>query len=157
MRRVLIISILGLYGALIAGCKPPASAPQSRVELKTQNVSSDEVGIYRVPGPSEKRSISKLMEMERRDKDGNVIGLNEDGLWYKRVERLPYTGIVAGYYKAKNGKEPIMASMREYKDGVQVGTETSWYENGKKRIELAYENGEVVQMKQWDVDGKELK
>ena len=95
------------------------------------------------------------MEMERRDKDGNVIGLNEDGLWYKRAERLPYTGIVAGYYKAKDGKEPIMASMRQYKDGVQVGTETSWYENGKKRIELTYENGEAVQMKQWDVYGEE--
>jgi hypothetical protein len=157
MRRVLIISILGLSGALIAGCNPSASGPQPSVGLRSQTVSTDGVQLQKVPSPSEKRNISKLMEMERRDKDGNVTGLNEDGLWYKRGERLPYTGIVAGYYKAKDGKEPIMASMREYSDGVQVGTETSWYENGKKRIELAYENGEAVQMKQWDADGKELK
>ena len=46
--------------------------------------------------------------------------------------------------------------VREYKNGVQVGVETSYYSNGNKRIELIYENRKVVSMRQWDIDGGEL-
>ena len=99
---------------------------------------------------------AKLMEMERRNKDGNLIGLNEGGLWYKRGDKNPYSGYVAGYYKAKGGNNPVMASVREYKNGVQVGIETSYYSNGNKRIELIYENSKVASMRQWDIDGGEL-
>ena len=99
---------------------------------------------------------TKLMEMERRNKDGNLIGLNEEGLWYKREEKKPYSGYVAGYYKAREGNEPVMASVREYKNGVQVGVETSYYSNGNKHIELIYENRKVVSMRQWSIDGREL-
>ena len=106
---------------------------------------------------SAEKPITKLMAMERRDKLGNIIGLNDEGLWYKRGEIEPYTGIVAGYYKAKEGKEPIMASMREYKAGIQVGTETNWYNSGKKRIELTFNDDRAIFMRQWDADGKELK
>ena len=38
-----------------------------------------------------------------------------------------------------------------------MGVETGWYTTGEKRIELVYENGEVVSMRQWDADGNELK
>jgi len=99
---------------------------------------------------------AKLMEMERRNKDGDLIGLNEEGLWYKRGEKNPYSGYVTGYYKAKGRNKPVMASVREYKNGVQVGVETSYYSNGNKRIELIYENRKVVSMRQWDIDGGEL-
>ena len=99
---------------------------------------------------------AKLMEMERRNKDGNLIGLNEGGLWYKRGDKNPYSGYVAGYYKAKGENNPVMASVREYKNGVQVGIETSYYSNGNKRIELIYENSKVASMRQWDIDGREL-
>ena len=104
-------------------------------------------------------AVSKLMEMERRDKDGNIIGLLEPGLWYKRGEEEPYTGLVAGMNMPKNGKPPAFPYnyKREYKDGVQVGVETGWYVSGKKRIELVFKDGEAISMKQWDADGKELK
>ena len=101
----------------------------------------------------------KLMEMERRDKDGNTVGLLEAGLWYKRGEDNPYTGFVVGMNKPKDGKPPTFPYnyKREYKDGIQVGVETGWYASGRKRIELVYNNGEVLSMKQWDADGKEIK
>ena len=99
---------------------------------------------------------AKLMEMERRNKGGDLIGLNEEGLWYKREEKNPYSGYVAGHYKAKEGNESVMASVREYKNGVQVGVETSYYSNGNKHIELIYENRKVVSMRQWSIDGREL-
>ena len=104
-------------------------------------------------------AVSKLMEMERRDKDGNIIGLLEPGLWYKRGEEQPYTGLVVGMNKPKNGKPPAFPYnyKREYKDGIQVGVETGWYVSGKKRIELVFKDGEAISMKQWDADGKEIR
>ena len=104
-------------------------------------------------------AVSKLMEMERRDKDGNIIGLLEPGLWYKRGQEEPYTGLVVGMNKPKNGKRPAFPYnyKREYKDGIQVGVETGWYVSGKKRIELVFKDGEAISMKQWDADGKEIR
>ena len=100
----------------------------------------------------------KLMEMEKRDYSGNIVGLTETGLWYKRGEENPYTGFVVGVNKARNGKPPAFPYnyKKKYKDGIQVGVETGWYASGQKRIELVYENGEVLSMKQWDADGKEI-
>ena len=54
-------------------------------------------------------SMAKLMEMEKRDKGGNIVGQPEEGLWYKRGESTPYSGVVAGHYK--NGQ---MESTRVY-------------------------------------------
>ena len=90
------------------------------------------------------------MEMEKRDKDGNIVGQPEEGLWFKRGESNPYSGIVAGHYKGGQ-----MESKRVYGNGIQVGTETHWYDNGRKRIELVYEGGAVILLKQWDPDGNE--
>ena len=94
--------------------------------------------------------MAKLMEMEKRDKIGNIVGQPEEGLWHKRGESKPYSGIVAGHYK--NGQ---IESKRVYEKGVQVGTETYWYDNGNKRLELVYKEGKVTALKQWDADGKE--
>ena len=118
--------------------KPPSEARDRRPEKKVK--SHEEV-------------IVKLTEMEYRNKSGKITGFNQEGLWYKRDAKQPYTGIVAGYYKATEDRGPIMESKREYIDGVQSGTETIWYANGRKHIELIYENGKAVFMKQWDADG----
>jgi antitoxin component YwqK of YwqJK toxin-antitoxin module len=48
-----------------------------------------------------------------------------------------------------------MESKRVYENGLQVGTETHWYDNGKKRLELVYMGGAVTSLKQWDPDGNE--
>jgi len=93
--------------------------------------------------------IAKLMGMEKRDKVGNIVGQPEEGLWYKRGESKPYSGVMAGHYK--NGQ---MESKRIYEKGIQIGTETHWYDNGNKRLELVYKEGKVTSLKQWDADGK---
>ena len=95
-------------------------------------------------------SMAKLMEVEKRNKDGNIVGQAEEGLWFKRGELKPFSGVVAGHYKSGQ-----MESRRIYENGVQVGTETHWYDNGKKRLELVYKNGKVTSLRQWDADGKE--
>ena len=94
--------------------------------------------------------MAKLMEMEKRDKDGNIVGQPEEGLWFKRGEPRPYSGVVAGHYKSGQ-----MESSRVYEKGIQVGTETHWYDNGKTRLELIYKGGKVTSLRQWDADGKE--
>ena len=94
--------------------------------------------------------MTKLMEMEKRDKNGNIVGQPEEGLWFKRGESKPYSGVVAGHYKSGQ-----MESRRVYEKGIQVGTETHWYDNGNKRLELVYKGGKVTSLRQWDADGKE--
>ena len=140
-------------------CSPPetnsqraTSSSNSKTHTPTESTNDND------HAPPETSAV-KLMEMERRDKDGNIVGLLEAGLWYKRGEDNPYTGFVVGMNKAKDGKPPTFPYnyKREYKDGIQVGVETGWYASGKKRIELVYDNGEVLSMKQWDADGKEIK
>jgi hypothetical protein len=156
--RKIIQTISCLTIAFLA-CSPPETNPQhattnsdSAPQTPSKNTSDRE------PSPHETPAV-KLMEMEKRDNNGNLVGLLEAGLWYKRGEENPYTGFVVGMNKPKNGKSPTFPYnyKREYKKGIQVGVETGWYASGKKRIELVYENGEVLSMKQWDADGKEIK
>ena len=156
MKNTIFLAPFSVLWAILMGCAPADS------ESKADATGSEQVKevaqvLEKADKLDEEQPIATLMEMEHRDEEGNVVGLNEKGLWYKRGENTPYTGIVAGYYKTMKGGTPIMASKREYKHGIQFGTETGWYTNGKKRIELAYENGEAISMRQWDADGKELK
>ena len=103
-------------------------------------------------GPPKKPSGVRLGDLEKRDAGGNMVGLAEDGLWFKRGKTEPYTGLVVAFYN--NGK---MESQIHYRKGVRSGIETHWYENGQKRWEMNYDNGRMVSMKQWDVDGNEQK
>jgi len=96
--------------------------------------------------------VSKLADVEKRDKGGNIVGQLEDGLWYRHGDVKPYTGVIAGHYK--NGQ---MESKRHYENGAQVGTETHWYDTGQKRWEMIYQNGQMVSIRQWDADGNEQK
>ena len=93
---------------------------------------------------------SKLADVEKRDEKGNIVGQLEGGLWYRHGDVKPYTGVVAGHYK--NGQ---MESKRHYENGAQVGMETHWYDTGQKRWEMIYQDGQMVSIRQWDVDGKE--
>ena len=77
-----------------------------------------------------------MMYMERRDADGNIVGLLDEGLWFKQGDKAPYTGLVVGMNKPKDGKPPEFPYnyKREFQDGVQVGAETGWYTTGKKQL-----------------------
>ena len=156
MKNTIVLAPFTVLWVILMGCAPANS--ESQADATGLEKAKEVVQVLGEAANLDERSpISTLMEMEHRNEEGNVVGLNEKGLWYKRGENVPYTGIVAGYYKTMKGGTPIMASKREYKHGIQFGTETGWYTNGKKRIELAYENGEAISMRQWDADGKELK
>ena len=84
------------------------------------------------------------------DEKGKIVGQLEGGLWYRHGDVKPYTGVVAGHYK--NGQ---MESRRHYENGAQVGMETHWYDTGQKRWEMNYQDGQMVSIRQWDVDGNE--
>ena len=156
MKNTIFLAPFSVLWAILMGCAPADS--ESKADATGSEQAKEVVQVLEKAAKlDEEQPIATLMEMEHRDEVGNVIGLNEKGLWYKGGENTPYTGIIAGYYKTREGGRPIMASKREYKHGIQVGTETGWYTNGKRRIELAYENGEAISMRQWDADGKELK
>ena len=154
-----IIQIMPCLTIAFLACSPPETNSQRAATNSdpAPQTPSKKTG-DREPGPHEIPAV-KLMEMEKRDNNGNIVGLLEAGVWYKRGEENPYTGFVVGMNKPKNGKPPTFPYnyKREYKKGIQVGVETGWYASGKKRIELVYENGEVLSMKQWDADGEEIK
>lgn len=144
---------------LIIGCTPAENAKQvdppspTDKDNKTVEVQpSSENG-------KEEKVVTVMMYMEKRDSEGNIVGMLDEGLWFKQGDEAPYTGLVVGMNKPKDGEPPAFPYnyKREYQDGVQTGVETGWYTTGKKRIELIYKNGEVVSMRQWDADGKELK
>ena len=144
---------------LIVGCAPAENAEQVDLPSTTDNDNKTVEVQPPYENGKEEEAATKMMYMERRDADGNIVGLLDEGLWFKQGDEAPYTGLVVGMNKPKDGKPPEFPYnyKREFKGGVQVGVETGWYTTGKKRIELVYENGEVVSMRQWDADGNELK
>ena len=153
-----IICTCALVG-LVIGCtqaenteQVAPSSPETNEEESVETQPPTENG-------ENEEAVTKMMYMERRDSDGNIVGLLDEGLWFKQEDEDPYTGLVVGMNKPKDGKPPEFPYnyKREFKDGIQVGVETGWYTTGEKRIELVYENGEVVSMRQWDADGNELK
>ena len=153
-----IICTCALVG-LVIGCTPDESTePVAPSSPETNEEESVETQPPTENGENEE-AVTKMMYMERRDADGNIVGLLDEGLWFKQGDEAPYTGLVVGMNKPKDGKPPAFPYnyKREFQDGVQAGVETGWYTTGKKRIELIYENGEVVSMRQWDADGNELK
>ena len=153
-----IICTCALVGLLI-GCTPAENTePVAPSSPETNEEESVETQPPTENGENEE-AVTKMMYMERRDADGNIVGLLDEGLWFKQGDKAPYTGLVVGMNKPKDGKPPAFPYnyKREFKDGIQVGVETGWYTTGEKRIELVYENGEVVSMRQWDADGNELK
>ena len=144
---------------LIVGCAPAENAEQVDPPSTTDNDNKTVEVQPPYENGKEEEAVTKMMYMERQDADGNIVGLLDEGLWFKQGDEAPYTGLVVGMNKPKDGKPPEFPYnyKREFQDGVQVGVETGWYTTGKKRIELVYENGEVVSMRQWDADGNELK
>jgi len=95
---------------------------------------------------------AKFEEMLKRNDKGQQVGLLEEGLWHRGMDDTPYTGRVAGHYKNKQ-----LESERFYKNGIQVGVETHWYDTGAKRWELVYKNGKLISQRSWDLDGNESK
>ena len=46
-----------------------------------------------------------------------------------------------------------MKLMASFKDGKANGARTEWYENGQKKEELLYEDGNLSSFSEWNEDG----
>ena len=72
-----------------------------------------------------------------------------DGLFYQNNE--PYSGWAKGMYDSGQPK-----GLGQFKDGKQDGLEMRWHENGQKRTEATYKDGEEVSAKYWNSKGEEV-
>jgi antitoxin component YwqK of YwqJK toxin-antitoxin module len=90
----------------------------------------------------------KLADLEKRNDAGEVVGLVESGRWFKKGAPEPFTGKLAHFY---NGGQ--VETLKHFKNGLLHGPETSWYGNGKKRLEIIYDQGQETQRTAWDADG----
>tara|TARA_A100001037_G_scaffold229871_1_gene208023 strand:+ start:227 stop:634 length:408 start_codon:yes stop_codon:yes gene_type:complete len=102
----------------------------------------------KAPEPVLAPNEAKLKDMEKRNAAGDIVGLLDEGLWYKRGDKTPFSGKVVGFYKSGQ-KESLVP----YTKGILHGTEIRWYANGKKRLEVLYNNGAATNRKLWDADG----
>jgi len=103
----------------------------------------------KTPKPQPAAAGVKQKDLEKRDAEGNVVGFLEEGLWFQRGEKEPFTGTVVGMYKSGQ-KE----SEKQFKEGRLEGLEVHWYENGEKRWEIVHKDGAVVDRKAWSPDGE---
>ena len=71
--------------------------------------------------------------------------------WFKENDDKPYTGRVFDLYKSNGNKK----GEGHFKDGLPNGKFTEWYENGQKREEATYKDGELFSEECWDEDGNE--
>ena len=98
---------------VLAGCDP---AEHLSEELVGDENSTGTENKNQKPGvkaePSEKPAGVKLGDLEKRDSGGNIVGLTEDGLWFKRGQKEPYSGLVIAFYN--NGK---MESQINFENG----------------------------------------
>ena len=60
----------------------------------------------------------------------------EDGLFYQKDKKTPFSGSTIIYYKNGAKKE-----VKIYKSGKRHSAHKGWYENGKDRHEATWENG----------------
>lgn len=76
-------------------------------------------------GTSEVQQSISVSELEERD-----------GLQYRIISTIPYTGKVIGRFYDGRIRSEI-----NYKNGKKDGKSTTWYENGRIRLECGYKEG----------------
>ena len=74
-----------------------------------------------------------------------------DGLYYLPNESKPYSGWAKDMYDSGQAK-----GLGRFKDGKPDGRVTTWYENGQKRREVIWKDGEEVSAKRWNSKGEEV-
>ena len=81
--------------------------------------------------------------------DGSTL-VFKDRLVYAPGSEVPYSGEVVSHYE--NGQK---RSEGTYKDGERDGLYTKWYKNGQEKLERTYKDRAVISAKCWDEDGNE--
>ena len=74
-----------------------------------------------------------------------------DALVYRVNESEPYSGWAKTMSDSEYGK-----GLTQFKDGKYDGRDTLWHENGQKRSEGTYKDGEQVSAKYWNSKGEEV-
>ena len=82
--------------------------------------------------------------------DGDSLEERDD-LLYQNNESEPYSGWV----KSMRDSGQVRA-LAQFKDGELDGVNTWWHENGQKKREASYEDGEEVSAKYWNSKGEEV-
>ena len=76
-----------------------------------------------------------LLEAEKMTKEVKELFTRDDGLWYAKGAKKPFTGSHKLYHD--NG---LIESEANYKDGKLDGKTTQWYDNGHKDIEAYFKD-----------------
>ena len=74
--------------------------------------------------------------------------VDRNGVKYQQDSQKPYSGEIFDLYD--NGNKKIEGS---YKDGIEDGLWTYWYNNGQKKEEVTIKDGKWVSKKEWNEDG----
>ena len=75
--------------------------------------------------------------------------VKRDGVYYKKFSDEIVNGNV---YQMFGDMKVVLGKM---KDGKKNELWTEWSENGKKKKEITYKDGELISSKCWDEDGNE--
>jgi antitoxin component YwqK of YwqJK toxin-antitoxin module len=78
-------------------------------------------------------------------------GEGNEYLTYEGKSETPYTGRAIDFYADRQPREE-----RRYVNGVQVGLEIRWYENGQKEVEATFVDGSPVKSIMWYESGQKL-
>jgi len=91
-----------------------------------------------------------LLEAEKMTKEVKELFTRDDGLWYAKGAKKPFTGSHKLYHD--NG---LIESEANYKDGKLDGRVTAWHENRQKSFKANYKDGkEDGKMAFWYENGQ---
>ena len=97
------------------------------------------------------RALRVVLIGSHRDLDAIEAAEERDDLLYQNNESEPYSGWV----KSMRDSGQVRA-LAQFKDGELDGVNTWWHENGQKKREASYEDGEEVSAKYWNSKGEEV-
>ena len=75
--------------------------------------------------------------------------IDRNGVKYQQDSQKPYSGKTFSLWD--NGQKKFEGS---YKNGELNGLETKWYKNGQKKFEGSYKNGELIVETWWYENGQ---
>ena len=101
----------------------------------------------------EKPAIKPSAEVKKLLEEAVFLSATEEreGLLYLPGESEPFSGWVKGL-----GFSGEVSGLGRVTDGKLDGLQTAWHENGQKKAEGIYKDGEEVSMKYWNSKGEEV-
>ena len=101
-------------------------------------------------GDEQSRSDSRVKRLIKMAVEEGSL-LKRDDRMYRTNESEPYSGWVKSMYESGQ-----VQGLGKFKDGKLNGLATFWHDNGQKRAEVTYKDGEEVSAKYWNGKGEEV-